>query len=116
MVLPQAWGRAACTPSGIAVEEDGGANYNKPDMLVMAGKGRRARSIQAGGCGERGERVELPAPLILESNDTLSVRAGEVAREWIRTSYGVFPETGFSEDPTYPLHYSDGLKNLNNSK
>ena len=115
VVLPQAWGRAACTPSGIAVEEDGGANYNKPDMLVMAGKGKRARSIQAGGCGERGERVELPAALILESNDTLSVRAGEVAREWIRTSYGVFPETGFSEDPTYPLHYSDGLKNLNNS-
>ena len=112
VVLPHAWGRAACTPNGIAVGE---ATYNKPDMVVMGGKGKRARSIQPGGCEERGEGVELPVSLILESNDTMIVRAGELAREWIRNSYGVFPETGFPEDPTYPSQYSDGLKTINNS-
>ena len=79
---------------------------------MVGGQGHLPLALQAGGCGTPGQQVSLPLAFLLHNS---SEQAGLLAREWARVRYGVFPETGFLEDPLYPLSYLEGQDIVDNT-
>ena len=108
VVLPHTWGRAACTPGGISVGETSTSNAE----FVVSSGGQLPVALQSGGCGEQGEHLHLPLTF-LTSNTTH--QADLLAREFARFRYGVFPETGFPDDPLYPAVYHEGEATVESS-
>ena len=108
--LPRSWARAACTSAAVSVAE-----RIEAEAALVTEDGSYAWTLQTGGCGQRGARLQLPRSWLLfnaSSEAELEARTRRLGAEVTKLTRGVFEEAGFSGDPVYPATYSTGSASL----
>ena len=108
--LPRSWARAACTSAAVSVAE-----RLEAEAALVTEHGSYAWTLQTGGCGQRGARLQLPRSWLLfnaSSEAELEARTRRLGAEVTKLTRGVFEEAGFSGDPVYPATYSTGSATL----
>ena len=58
-------------------------------------------TLQSRGCGHQGDNVEIPMSWLRDYNGT-TAEAQLLAWQFIKLRFGVFSQSGFSDDPIYP--------------
>ena len=107
--LPPAWRNTECTSS---LEVTEGQLRTEVDLRVTGTQpltGDRPRSRQFGGCGVRGQGVDLPFKILTDNVEIKSEKLTESLLEVTRWRFGVFSETGVAGDPMYPLNGSEAV-------
>ena len=105
--LPPAWRNTECTAS---LEVAEGQLRTEVDLRVTGTRpltGDRPRSTQFGGCGVRGQGVDLPFKILTDNVEIKSEKLSESLLEVTRWRFGVFSESGVIADPMYPLNGSE---------
>jgi len=72
-------------------------------------------AIQYGGCGVKGQRVEIPFPIFTKNVDIKSEDLERSLVEVTKWRYGVFEEQGIEGDLMYPRNITEGVTVLRNS-
>lgn len=72
-------------------------------------------AIQFGGCGVKGQRVEIPFPIFTKNVDIKSEDLERSLVEVTKWRYGVFEEQGIEGDLMYPPNITEGVKVVGNS-
>ena len=105
VVIPSSWPSQVCGVS--AVSTDVPASGRSGDILVTNSDvyhGYYPHTQQSGGCGSPGDLILIPHTFLTTSNVT-SREARTFSHLWAKYRYGVFDETGFSDDRLYPSYY-----------
>ena len=106
IVIPSSWPGGVCglTPAMIATRP---GNLRRPDIEVTQSDlfhGYYPHTRHSGGCGAGGEGVSVPATWLTTNNITMR-EARTFLHLWAKYRYGIFDETGFSDDRLYPSFY-----------
>lgn len=72
-------------------------------------------AIQFGGCGVKGQRVEIPFPIFTKNVDIKSEDLERSLVEVTKWRYGVFSEQGIVGDLMFPQNTTEGVKVVRNS-
>ncbi|XP_064480339.1 calcium-activated chloride channel regulator 1-like [Ornithodoros turicata] len=112
IVLPHTWSNA------IPSEPISGAMLSSADIRIVNSQERAPYTVQAMGCGERGEYVVLPSQFVgnLTTATKKEFRKPEqvMTHEWAHFRYGVFDEYGSPGGTQYPsMYFRDGQKKPN---
>jgi hypothetical protein len=100
--LPSTWRNTECT-AHLPTATEGRVDH--PDVLVGGRHplwGDKAHAHQFGGCGFRGNALELPFALLTDGIDIGEEQLNRSLVEAARWRYGVFAEHGFPGDSRYP--------------
>ena len=109
--LPRSWLAAGCLPHRQEVREVSGVTL--PDLVVS--HTNLLWTLQHGACAVRGHHINLPAHLLTFNKTELDSRADQLVKEWTKLEFGVFSQSGYAEDPLYPLSYTTGNKTVDNT-
>ncbi|XP_064480349.1 calcium-activated chloride channel regulator 1-like isoform X2 [Ornithodoros turicata] len=112
IVLPHTWS------NDIPSEFISGDMFSSADIQIVNSQERAPYTVQAKGCGERGEYIVLPSQFVgnLTTATKKEFRKPEqvMTHEWAHFRYGVFDEFGSPGDAQYPSMYvRDGQKKPN---
>ena len=104
VLLPHSWTKAACQPSRalVSVTEE----LEAEDILVA--EAGPLWTLASGGCGVRGQVVNMPRRFLAFNTSELADRARRLTRELTKYEFGVFEESGFPGDLVYPETYTTG--------
>jgi len=111
--LPASWRGTECS-QGVEVGEGG---VGREEVLVAPPHpllGNHPHVLQTGGCGEKGEHLSLPFPLLTSSPTMGEEEVQEVLMATTRWYFGVFPEVGTEGDTMYPTSTTEGLTTSRN--
>ncbi|XP_064482495.1 calcium-activated chloride channel regulator 1-like [Ornithodoros turicata] len=112
IVLPHTWS------NDIPSESISGDMLSSADIRIVNSQERAPYTVQAMGCGERGEYIVLPSQFVgnLTTATKKEFRKPEqvMTHEWAHFRYGVFDEYGSPGDSQYPsMYFRDGQKKPN---
>ena len=105
VLIPASWPTQVCGVS--AVSSDVPGSRRSGDILVTNSHlyhGYYPHTQQSGGCGSPGDRIILPHTF-LTTNNVTAREATTFTHLWAKYRYGIFDETGFSDDRLYPSYY-----------
>ena len=110
IVLPPRWRERACQPGRKIVTKQ--MIVSKPDLVITRNHptfGSQPWTLQAKSCREGGEQVNVPSSFLhFNTSSHLSDKSAKFVKEWSKYRYGVFEESGFTDDPAYPAVYLEG--------
>lgn len=105
VIIPSSWPSQVCGVS--TVTSDIPASGRSGDILVTNSDvyhGYYPHTQQSGGCGSPGDLISIPHTFLTTSNVTVR-EARTFCHLWAKYRYGIFDETGFSDDRLYPSYY-----------
>ena len=112
--LPPHWRNTECTANHLVLE---GQLASEADIEIRGTHpltGDKPQSLQYGGCGVRGQRVEIPFNVLTDKVDISSELLTQSILEVTRWRYGVFAEVGVAGDSMYPLNSREGISEVVN--
>ncbi|XP_064480347.1 calcium-activated chloride channel regulator 1-like [Ornithodoros turicata] len=112
IVLPHTWS------NDIPSEHISGDMLSSADVRIVNSQERAPYTVQAMGCGERGEYIVLPSQFVgnLTTSTKKEFKKPEqvMTHEWAHFRYGVFDEFGSPGDAKYPSTYIRDGQNKQN--
>ena len=105
IVLPSSWPSQVCGVS--TVSSDVPVSSRSGDVVVTNSDvyhGYYPHTQQTGGCASPGDLISIPHTFLTTSNVT-GREARTFVHLWAKYRYGIFDETGFSDDRLYPSYY-----------
>ena len=88
-------------------DSDSGQRLDVGDIVVSSADtfhGYYPHTEQSGGCGQSGDFISIPHTW-LTTNNVTEREARTLVHLWAKYRYGIFDETGFSDDRLYPNFY-----------
>ncbi len=111
IVIPSSWRDAKC--ESVIRSPKAGVPYRQADIMVTSPEtSSDIYTQQSRGCGQQGDFTSLPFKFLKDWNSTWETWGNPAkifVNEWAKLRYGIFDESGYTDDMLYPSYfYSKG--------
>ena len=107
IVIPSTWPSSVCGVTPSVYDSSTDQRLDTGHIVVTTSDtfhGYYPHTEQSGGCGHGGDVIRIPHTW-LTTNNVTSREARTFVHLWAKYRYGIFDETGFSDDRLYPSFY-----------